>query len=205
LSPEKSTVPTSHLPFNKLLEVDAGLAAQELELVAELESIREKRRGLEFVLGLFGEREPRAPRTVSKSAEGLEAVLEVMGKRLPTTDSEIDADAPQKSQKGKTAPTPSKKNASGPKTKKPQPVPSWRAYIHKKFKKMSLAESILAAMAEESDRTWTMAEILEAIFGKELPQDLRSKLRPQVSSILSRGVKSEMFSRTDKGAYRLIS
>jgi hypothetical protein len=205
LTPKKSTVPTSQLPFNKILEVDAELAAQELELVAELESIREKRRGLEFVIGLFGEREPGALRTVSKSAEGAESASEEIETRLPTTDSEGEVAAPQQSQKGKTAPTPSKKKASRPGMKKRQAIPSWRAYIHEQFKKMSLSESILAAMAEESDRTWTIAEILEALFGQELPPDVRSKLRPQVSNILSRGVKSETLSRTDKGMYRCIS
>jgi hypothetical protein len=205
LTPKKSTVPAAQLPFNKLLEVDAEFAAQELELVAELESIREKRRGLEFVIGLFGKREPGALRTVSESAEGAVAEPTVIETRLPIADSEGEVASPQQSQKGKTAPTPSKKKASRPKTKKRQAVPNWRAHIHEKFKKMSLPESILAAMAEESDRTWTIADILEAIFGKELPQDLRNKLRPQVSNFLSRGVKSETLSRTDKGAYRLIS
>ncbi len=210
-----SISPTSNSIVAKLLEVDADLAATEVQLAAQLQSIQEKRHSLKNVISLFPPGDTAAPTPVETSTPELVEKLaeppvpEVATPELEDTTIDTTEAAPstQKRQvKKNPSSTTSKSNKKSAPTKEAsKEVDTWQQYVKEDFSNASLAEAVAEVMQQQQEQVVEITTILDAIFVEEIPKELRSKARERVSNVLSVGAKKGKWYRGLAGKYSMSS
>ncbi len=151
----------------KLLEADADLAAQEVELNAQIQSIGEKRYSLKTVIDMFAPAHTTttlpvatpAPIPVAKEQLQLTTpdtvVPELDVANVDTTEASASvAPTPQKQKaKKNSSPTSSKQNNQSASTKKQSKAPdTWQQYVKDEFSNVSLAEAVSEVMQQHSEQ-----------------------------------------------------
>ncbi len=202
---------TAHSTLAKLLEVDSELAATEAELLSRLESIQEKRRSLSTVCRMFATAdtssaapiESLAPPPPAETNGQLERVSDFSSAPSlkiseATTSAVVDTVAlpkPQSNEAKKNASTPARQNKNT-QVKRPTKVArkgsGWQDYMLEEFSLTSLPEAVYAVLQREVDKVFEISALVNAIFVDELPLELESKVRRQVTNILSESTSSSL-------------
>ncbi len=196
----------------QLLEIDNKLAAQEVELTLQLQSIGEKRHSLKNVISLFPPVDTATPTTVANSTPVVENTAKppVQEDKTPeldkvTTETTEAASQPPKRQGKKNLSTnsdkPSKKSAPAKETVKEAAI--WQQYLQDEFIKDSLAVAVFEVMQQQPDRVLEITTILNTLFVPEIPKDIKSTARERVSNILSVGAKKGKWYRGKLGKYSM--
>lgn len=207
----------------KLLEADAELAAQEAELSAQIQSIGEKRHNLKTVIDMFAPVDTAA--TPIATPTQIEAVTaqqkestspkrslvvqdvaspELNGANADTTEAEaLEAQTPQKEKAKKTSSSSgSKQSKKSTSTKEPSKnTNNWQQYVKDEFYGATLSEAVTEVMQKHSKQVVEIAAIVDAIFTKEIPKEVRSTARERISNVLSVGAKSGKWFRGKLGKY----
>ena len=201
--------PTSNSIVAKLLEVDADLAAQEVELAAQLQSIQEKRHSLKNVISLFPPVDAAHPPVgtptpvVEKLAEP--PVPEVATPELEDTTIDTTEAAPStQKRQGKKNPssTISKSNKKSlPIKEASKEADTWQQYVKEDFSNASLAEAVAEVMQQQQEQVLEITAILDALFVEQIPKELRTEARERVSNVLSVGAKKGKWYRGLAGKY----
>ena len=206
----------------KLLEVDSELASVEVELLSQLESIQEKRRSLKTVLSLFTElgapattpiEEPAQIPVVETSAE-LERVDEELAaspleaSSEPATASKETKAAPDiesnRARKGSNSSTRRNKTTKlTPVTKAAHIASGWQQYVREEFSNTSLASAVHHVLQRGVEQVFDIPTVVNAIFVDEFPKSVESKVRRQVTNILSDGVRKNKWYRGQLGQYSM--
>ena len=196
----------------QLLEIDADLAVQEVELTLQLQSIHEKRHSLKNVISLFPpvDTATRIPvTTLTPVVEDVADITEAATPKLDevTTDTTEAASQPSKRQGKRNLSTnsdkPSKKSVPAQETVKEAAI--WQQYLQDKFVKDSLAVAVFDVMQQQPEQVLEITAILDAIFVPEIPKDVRSTARERVSNVLSVGAKKGKWYRGKLGKYSMSS
>ena len=196
----------------KLLEVDADLAAQEVELTLQLQSIQEKRHSLKNVISLFPLVDTATPTTVAAPTPVVKDIAEppVQEEITPeldevTTETTEAAPQPPKRQGKRNLSTnsdkPSKKSAPVQETVKEEAI--WQQYLRDEFTKDSLSVAVFDVMQQQPEQVLEITALLDAIFVAETPKDVRSTARERVSNVLSVGAKKGKWYRGKLGKYSM--
>jgi len=206
-----SISPTSNSIVAKLLEIDADLAAQEVEVAAQLQSIQEKRHSLKNVISLFPPVNAAHPPVVTptpvveKQAEP--PVPEVATPELEDTTIDTTEAAPstqkQQGKKNISSSTSKSNKKSAPTKEASKQADTWQQYVKEDFINASLAEAVAGVVQQQQEQVLEITTILDAIFAQEMPQELRSKARERVSNVLSVGVKKGKWYRGQAGRYSM--
>jgi hypothetical protein len=190
----------------QLLEIDTDLAAQEVELTLQLQSIQEKRHSLKNVISLFPPVDTATPTPVTTPVvEDVADITEVTTPELDevTTDTTEAATQPPKRQGKKNLSTnsdkPSKKSVPTQETVKEAAI--WQQYLQDEFVTDSLAVAVFEVMQQQPDRVLEITAILDTLFVPEIPKDVRSTARERVSNILSVGARKGKWYRGLAGKY----
>ncbi len=211
----------------KLLEVDADLAAQEVELNAQIQSIHEKRHSLKTVIDMFAPVDtvttpiatPAQP-PEAVAAQEVESVPpiqspvvqdvaspELNGANVDTTEAEtpLTASTPPKRQakKNSSSATSKQSKKSTPSKKPSQQADTWQQYVKDEFSSASLAEAVAEVMQQHSGEVLETATIIDAIFANDIPKEIRSTARERVSNVLSVGAKNGKWYRGKLGKYSM--
>ncbi len=209
-----SISPTSNSIVAKLLEIDADLAATEVQLAAQLQSIQEKRHSLKHVISLFPPVDTAVPTPVVIPTPVVEEqaqapVPEVATPELgdTTVDTTEAAPSTQKRQgKKNISSSTSKSNKKSTPTKEAsKEADTWQQYVKEDFINASLAEAVAEVMQQHSEQVLEITTILDALFVEEIPKELRSKARERVSNVLSVGAKKGKWYRGLAGKYSMSS
>ena len=210
-----SISPTSNSIVAKLLEVDADLAVTEVELAAQLQSIQEKRHSLKNVISLFPPVDTAVPTPVVVSTPELVEKLaeppvpEVVTPELEDTTVDTTEAAPQSQKrqgKKNISSTTSKSNKKSAPTKEAsKEADTWQQYVKEDFINASLAEAVAEVMQQQEQQVLEITAIVDAIFVKEIPKELRTKARERVSNVLSVGAKKGKWYRGLAGKYSMSS
>lgn len=226
MSNSQNPADTSNPTVAKLLEVDAELATQEVELSAQLQSIQEKRHSLKTVIDLFTptDTDTTTPIATPAQTSGALSEAEVTDEQAepsgqneatpeldqPKTDTTVDPEAPAVSdaphrQTKKSSSSASKKQStkSLPKKNPSKEVETWHEYLRNEFNNATLATAVSGVMQRQPEQVLNTAAIVDAIFVDEIPQGVRSKARELVSNVLSVGVKKEKWYRGEVGSYSM--
>lgn len=183
----------------QLQEISEDLLAQEESLTAQLAEVQEKLRGVRAILPLFSE--------VSSDAEGsdddfddepeLETKIAAPAEESSSTKAEKKADKKAKSSGSK---------ASGSKTaskKKDGRAASWQKYTRPGVKETSIPEAVRLVLETQPDKSFKIAEVMDALFNDSMPKSQHLKARNRISNVLSGGVRSGEWYKGDRGTYRL--
>ncbi len=210
----------------KLLEVDADLAATEVELNAQIQSIGEKRHSLKTVINMFApvdtvttpiatSAQPpeafAAQQVESTSPEQSPVVQDVVSPELNSANVDtIEAEAPiastspkrqAKNNSSSTSSKQSKKSSSIKKSSKE--VDTWQQYVKDEFYDATLSEAVAEVMQQHSKQVLETATIIDAIFASDIPKEIKSTARERVSNVLSVGAKSGKWYRGKLGKYSM--
>ncbi len=214
---------TSNSTLAKLLEVDSELAVTEAELLSQLESVQEKRRSLLTVVNMFATAdtssatpiESPAPPPPAETNGQLESVsdnssapsLEIS--KATTTDSvqteAVPAIASSLAKKKASSPT-SKNKTTKKVTQKANATrrgSGWHDYLREEFSHTSLPEAVYSVLQREVDKVFEIPALVNAIFVDQLPKELESKVRRQVTNILSEGARKNKWHRGQLGQYSI--
>ena len=214
---------TSNSTLALLLEVDSELAVTEAELLSQLESVQEKRRSLLTVVNMFATAdevsaapiESPAPPPPAETNGQLEPVshnysapsLEIS---LASTTDSVQTEAVLTNQSNKN-----KKKTSSPisknKTKKEVTQKAnatrrgsgWHDYMRDEFSHTSLPEAVYSVLQRSSDQLFEIPAIVNAIFVDEITKELESKVRRQITNILSEGARKNKWHRGQIGQYSI--
>ena len=210
----------------KLLEADADLAAQEVELNAQLTSIQQKRHSLKTVIDMFAPVETAAkPITTSAQPEAVTTAQQVestspgqspvvqdvdspelKGTDVDNTEAETPiASTPPKRQAQKNSSSASSKQSkkSAAIEKPNQQADTWQQYVKDKFNDATLSVTVAKVMQQHSGEVLETATIIDAIFVDDIPKEVRSTARERVSNVLSVGAKSGKWYRGQLGKYSM--
>lgn len=214
---------TAHSTLAKLLEVDSELAATEAELLSQLESVQEKRRSLLTVISMFATAdtssaapiESPAPPPPAETNGQLEPVsdfssassLEIA--KASTTDSvqteAVPANQSNRTEKKASSPTSKNKNTLKEKQKAnaTRRGSGWQDYMRDEFSHTSLPEAVYSVLQRSSDQLFEIPAIVNAIFVDEITKELESKVRRQITNILSEGARKNKWHRGKLGQYSI--
>jgi hypothetical protein len=206
----QNSADTFNPTVTQLLEVDAELATQELQLNAQLQSIQEKRLSLKTVVDLFTPTDTTTATPIATPAQTpvAEAEAEVSEDQVePTAEDEVTpeldqpktdttADTPavpdteKRQAKKNSSPASKKQSAKTVPTKKTsEELETWQQYLREEFSNATLATAVSEVMQQHSGQVLEIAAIVDAILVDEIPPQVRSKARERVSNVLSVGVK----------------
>ena len=152
----------------QLLEIDTDLAAQEVELTLQLQSIQEKRHSLKNVINLFPPVDNATPTPVTTPTpvvEDVAAITEAATPELDEVTTETTEAAPQppkrqgKGNLSTNSDKPSKKSVPAQETVKEAAI--WQQYLQDKFVKDSLAVAVSEVMQQQPDRVLEITAILD--------------------------------------------
>jgi hypothetical protein len=207
---------TTSSTLTQLLDIDSLLSMQEAQLCAQLESIQQKRQSLQVVINLFNETDK------THVAEGIEektsppqAQSENQPKSVeeekvvsPTSTDELPSVAPPApaSKTSKKTTTSSSKKKS---TKQTQPsktvkqAPGWQQYLREEFRNSSLPQAISSVIHSQPERNWEIPAVVDAIFIEEISQEVKKKVRLQITNLLAQGARENKWERRQQGSYTL--
>ncbi len=197
---------------SKLLEVDADLAAQEVELTLQLQSIQEKRLSLKNVISLFPPVDAATYASVAASTPVVEDVAEPPAQEVATPEldeaitdtTEAAPQSPKQQSKTNLIPTKSKPSKKAPPIKEvTEEIDTWQKYLREEFSDASLPIAVSEVMQQHPKQVLEIITILDAIFVDEIPKEVKSKARERVSNVLSVGVKKGKWYRGLAGKYSM--
>jgi hypothetical protein len=220
---------TSDPILSKLIEADSELTTQEAKILAQLETIQEKRKGLKTVIGMFSSDGAAADllqqleslpnsgtngtsamtQNEATATNGMRAIAEAFVSH--TSDSETTEAPTQQKGRGSKKTSSAVKESSSKKrgsklnktSKPPRRSLGWQQYIRDEFGRSSLAEAIPQVLSRKPNDVLDTGEIIDAIFVEDIPKEVRSTVRERVSNILSSGLKVNKWYRGKTGCYSI--
>lgn len=200
----------------KLLEADTDLAAQEAELNAQIQSIGEKRQSLKTVIDMFAPVHTAATPIATSAPTPVDAERpQVTNEDVITPESngaiaDVTAETPAASTPPKRQAKKNSSSASSQQSKKSVPIKksskgadTWQQYVKDEFYGATLSEAVAEVMQQHSKQVLEIAAIIDTIFTKEIPKEVRSTARERVSNVLSVGAKSGKWFRGQLGKYSM--
>jgi hypothetical protein len=216
VSSSESSAPTTDSTLAQLLAIDSQLSIQESQLLAQLESIQQKRQSIQVVIGLFKETDKAhvaeaieektsTPQAQSenqpKSVEEEKVVSQTDKDKLPIT-----APIAPASKTGKKTTTSASKKKPTKKTQASKTVkqtPGWQQYLREDFRNSSLPQAIASVLHSDAKQVWDSAAVVNAIFVEKIPVEVKKKVRLQITNLLATGARENKWYRQEQGAYTL--
>lgn len=218
---------TSVLP--QLLEVDSELLAQTTALESQLNELQEKRKGIQTVIAMFESGDASqiedlaaavpvsviaesAPATGAPAKSTKSAAKSRMTKTKtakPATTAQTKATAKPKATRGRPAKAKADRSAateSAASTKKATGKRSgrtanWQKYVQDSYSKAPLPDVIVGVLQAKPDTIFKIADVMNAVFKEDMPQNHFLKARNRVSNILSAGARDGDWYRGRGGTY----
>jgi hypothetical protein len=194
----------------QLLEIDTQLSMQESQLLAQLESIQQKRQSLQVVIGLFKETDkatvtsieetiltPQAPSVEEKKAVSQTNKDDLLSAALPTTASKKGKKTGSSAKKSQT------RKSQTSKSKTVKQSLGWQQYLREDFRNSSLPHAISEVIHSQPERVWDISAVVDAIFVSEIPHAVKKKVRLQITNLLAQGARENKWYRGQQGSYTL--
>ena len=203
----------------KLLEVDSELAVQEADLLSQLVAVQEQRRSLKTVVSLFAtaksatapvESPVQTPPTntdTDPETVGKVAAPQVEIPRTTTTAESETAAVPEPQLKvARTTPSPTRSNKNTKVTrtgKAAKQASGWQQYLRAEFRQTSLPQAVHLALQRQAEQVFEIPAVVNAIFDGHLPEEVQSRVRRQITNILSEGARKNKWYRGQLGCYSM--
>jgi hypothetical protein len=191
----------------QLKEISADLVAQEASLMAQLSQVQEKLRGVRAILPLFGE----SSADFDFGSIGSEDVTEEPVQRATAVQTRVKSTATKAAKAAKSTKTKASKPARAAKAdsaksaakKKDGRAASWQKYTRPGVKETSIPEAVRLVLETQPDKSFKIAEVMDALFNETMPKSQHLKARNRISNVLSGGVRSGEWYKGERGTYRL--
>jgi hypothetical protein len=185
---------TSVLP--QLHKIEAELTSQESQLNAQLEEIREKLNGIRAVMPMFTS-------TAAATVVEEEALPEVE----ETPAAKVVAKKSTKAEPKATKVKATKAKKATPKASAAKKVDGraadWQKYTRPGVKNQSMPDAVRLILETQSEKNFTIAEVMDALFKETMPKAQHLKARNRISNVLSGGVRAGDWYKGARGTYRM--
>jgi hypothetical protein len=210
----------------QLQEISDDLLAQEKALTAQLAEVQEKLRGVRAILPLFGEISSGLKESDEEyeddeddsydeaPAESLRPSTAKAGKatkakagKAAASKTAVKAEKKPKAAAEKSTERSAEKSAGAKAAakKKDGRAASWQKYTRPGVKETSIPEAVRLVLETQPDKSFKIAEVMDALFNETMPKSQHLKARNRISNVLSGGVRSGEWFKGDRGTYRLSS
>ena len=206
--PDSQNFDTSTNTLTQLIAIDSQLSVQEAQLLSQLKSIQEKRKSLQVVISLFtgADKTDVVARPQAQTEKPPETVDE--SQAIFASDAQESPQITPALKKGTTTVSFSHRKSQSRKKQTSKAVkhsPRWQQYLVQDFRNSSLPQAISLVLQSQAERVWEISSVIEAIFVKEMPQEVRNKVRHQITNLLAQGVKENKWYRGQQGSYTMSS
>ena len=178
----------------QLQEISEDLLAQEESLTAQLAEVQEKLRGVRAILPLFGENSSSTEESDDEYDDEPEAPAEIEAPAKETSSAKTEKKAEKKPKAPSSAKVSKKKDGR---------AASWQKYTRPGVKETSIPEAVRLVLETQPDKSFKIAEVMDALFNDSMPKSQHLKARNRISNVLSGGVRSGEWYKGDRGTYRL--
>jgi hypothetical protein len=182
---------TTVLPQLQIIE--AELAAQEDQLNAELAALQEKLRGIRAVMPMFSGTAAAAAPTAPTASAPKTAANKKAAAVASKSVAKDKRKAPQKAAKSKAP-----KKADGR-------AADWQKYTRPGVKNQSMPDAVRLILETQSEKNFTIAEVMDALFKENMPKAQHLKARNRISNVLSGGVRAGDWYKGARGTYRMTA
>lgn len=189
----------------QLQEISEDLLAQEESLTAQLAEVQEKLRGVRAILPLFGGNSSSTD-SFSTDSSFTEESDDEYDDDEPEAPAEIEAPAKETSSaktEKKAEKKPQASSSAKVSKKKDGRAASWQKYTRPGVKETSIPEAVRLVLETQPDKSFKIAEVMDALFNDSMPKSQHLKARNRISNVLSGGVRSGEWYKGDRGTYRL--
>ena len=180
----------------KLLAADSDLAAQETQLIAQLDAIQTQRASLQSVLEIFDpDKTTAADKTVAVAP-------------TPIADESVDSSAEkptkassrQGAKAAKNKPTQLRKAANSPKSTRR----GWQEYMRDEYGQTPLPTVVSGILQTHPKKVFEIAEVVDTVVVRTIPPTARKGARNRISNILAEGARKNQWHRHESGRYSFL-
>ena len=79
----------------------------------------------------------------------------------------------------------------------------WHDYLREEFSQTSLPEAVYSVLQRSFDQVFEIPALMNTIFVDSLPTEIASKVRRQITNILSEGARKNRWYRGQLGRYSM--
>ena len=185
---------TNVLP--QLQAIASDLSAQEKNLTARLEELREQLRGVRAVIPMF---ENTAAPTAAPETPELN-INKTEEATSPTVTVPVEKSAPAAKKSVSSA---AKRKTTSKKKKTDGRAASWQKYTRPGVKNESIPDAVRLVLSTQPEKDFKIAEVMDALFKEDMPKSQYLKARNRISNVLSGGARAGDWYRGDRSTYRL--
>lgn len=199
----------------QLQTIETDLASQEAGLIAQLNEVKAKLKGVRAVLPMFAEG------STEGSTNGFVSSLDVEDIEIAPIDespvaedaedaeetaeefSEPAADEPTAAVPVKTERKTRKTKTTTAKKKKDGRLASWQKYVRSGVEEQPMPEAVTLILQTQPGKSFKIAEVMEALFEEGIPKSQYLKARNRISNILSAGARNGEWNRGKGSTYSI--
>lgn len=198
--------------LSQIQTIEAELTAQESQLSAQLEAVREKLTGIRAVMPMFTDisasakssaKESIAKKSLSKKQKIAQITADF--KKPAEKSAEKPAAAKSKSTKVKAT---KKTKATTPKSltqKTDGRAADWQKYTRPGVKNQSMPDAVRLILETQPENNFKIVDVMEALFKENMPKAQYLKARNRISNVLSGGVRAGDWHKGERGTYRMTA
>ncbi|MBE9178965.1 hypothetical protein IQ268_10365 [Oculatella sp. LEGE 06141] len=187
--------------LSKLLEIDADLASQEAQLLAQIEGIGEKRKSLQSVVSMFSSNNHSVAAELSAAIDASASTGKAASPVNATANHASAAETTKGDRKSSSTSQQSKKATNTSKGKRREQ--GLQDYMRPEFEKNSLPQAVSTVLQQQPDKVMGIPEMIDSIYVDETPKAMRSKASTRIANALSAGLKENKWYRGKTGRYSL--
>lgn len=196
----------------QLQTIETELASQEAGLIAQLNEVKAKLKGVRAVLPMFAEG------STEGSTNGFVSSLDVEDIEItPIDEAPVAEDAEETAEESEpaagepTAAVPVKadrktrktKTTTTAKKKKDGRLASWQKYVRSGVEEQPMPEAVTLILQTQPGKSFKIAEVMEALFEEGIPKSQYLKARNRISNILSAGARNGEWNRGKGSTYSI--
>lgn len=196
----------------QLQTIETELASQEAGLIAQLNEVKAKLKGVRAVLPMFAEGSTEGstngfvssldvedieitPIDEAPVAEDAEETVEDAEPAAGEPTAAVPVKAERKTRKTKTTTTAKKK--------KDGRLASWQKYVRSGVEQQPMPEAVTLILQTQPGKSFKIAEVMEALFEEGIPKSQYLKARNRISNILSAGARNGEWNRGKGSTYSI--
>ncbi len=196
----------------QLQTIETELASQEAGLIAQLNEVKAKLKGVRAVLPMFAEGSTEGstngfvssldvedieitPIDEAPVAEDAEETVEDAEPAAGEPTAAVPVKAERKTRKTKTTTTAKKK--------KDGRLASWQKYVRSGVEEQPMPEAVTLILQTQPGKSFKIAEVMEALFEEGIPKSQYLKARNRISNILSAGARNGEWNRGKGSTYSI--
>jgi hypothetical protein len=185
--------------LSQLQIIEAELVAQESQLSAQLEALREKLSGIRAVMPMFTGT-ASTPEAITPAPAVVEPIVSTASAPTKTKETKPKKTAQKKATAQKKSPA-----KKAPAKKLDGRTATWQKYTRPGVKNESIPDAVKLILSTQPEKNFKIVDVMTALFQENMPKAQYLKARNRISNVLSGGVRAGDWYKGEWGTYRMTA